>query len=224
MRDLATRALDGARALLRSEGEFAPGVTRVPWRALAAFVALPGFFYGAVMGLWGLRPLQALYSGLKVPLLIGLTTLLALPSSYVLHALLGLRDDFGAAVRGILAAQGTLTLSLVALAPITVLAYLSSADYAFAQAFNGLVFLAASVAAQVTLARHYQRLIARDGRHRLTLAAWAALYTFIAIQLAWLLRPFIGREDMATSFLRADAVQNAYVEIGWRMWRMLRGA
>lgn len=218
-----SRALTGGRALLQSEGVHALAARRVPWRALVRLVVLPGFGYGVVMGLWGLRPLQALYSGLKVPILIGLTTLLALPSSYVLHALLGLRDDFGAAVRGVLAAQGTLMLTLFALAPLTVVAYVSTPDYAFAQAFNGLMFLAASVAGQVTLARHYRVLIQRDRRHVVTLSTWAVLYTFVAIQLAWVLRPFIGRDDMVTSFLRADAFENAYIEIGWRMLRLIRG-
>jgi hypothetical protein len=210
-------------SFLHAEREHAVGAERVPWRALVLLVVLPGFGYGCVMGLWNLRPLQAFYSGVKVPLLIVCTTLLALPSAYVLHAVLGLRDDFGAVVRGVLAAQATLTAMLLALAPITGVAYLSFTEHAHATMFNGLVFLAASLAGQVTLSRHYRVLVRRNPRHRITRAAWLVLYVFVAIQLAWVLRPFIGQAGMEVSFLRSDALGNAYVEITRRLFPAFTG-
>lgn len=213
-----TRAASAALgALLRAEGAFSVGAPRVPWRALVLCVALPGFGYGVVMGLWNLRPMQALYSGLKVPLLIAGTTLLVVPSSYVLHALLGLREDFPAAARAVLAAQGTLAVTLLALAPVTGLAYLSTSHHVHATTFNGVVFLVASLMGQVTLTRHYRALIQRNPRHRITRAAWFVVYVFVAIQLAWVLRPFIGQRELEVRFLRADALGNAYVEITRRL-------
>ena len=74
---------------------------------------------------------------------------------------------------------------LASCVPLTALAYVSSTDYNFAIAFNGVVFLIASVAGQVTLSRHYAPLIARNPRHRLGRRAWLVLYVFVAVQLAF---------------------------------------
>jgi hypothetical protein len=213
-----SRVAATVHTFLHAEREHAVGAQRVPWRTLVLLIVLPGFGYGCVMGLWNLRPLQALYSGVKVPLLIVCTTLLALPSAYVLHALLGLRDDFGAVVRGVLAAQATVTAMLLALAPITGFMYLSLTQHVHATTFNGLVFLAASLAGQVTLRRHYRVLVRHNPRHRVTRAAWLVLYVFVAIQLAWVLRPFIGQAELEVSFLRTCALGNAYVEITRRLF------
>jgi hypothetical protein len=75
----------------------------------------------------------------------------------------------------------------------------------------------------VTLGRHYRGLVERNPRHRITRAAWLALYVFVAIQLAWVLRPFIGQRELEVTFLRSDALGNAYVEITRRLLPGLSG-
>ena len=52
-----------------------------------------------------------------------------------------------------------------------------------------------------------------DRGHRLVLIGWFVCYAFVAIQFAWLLRPFIGAPGLPTSFFRSDAWGNAYVEV-----------
>ena len=186
-------------ALLRSDGDDA---APAPWprRLLVALGA--GLFYGAVMGSYGSSPLQALYSALKVPLLVGVATLLCLPNFYTVNAVLGLRADFPRAVRAILSAQGTVAVVLASLAPITTVLYASLSVYALAVAANGVMFLIAALAGQVALARRYRPLIAANPRHRLGRAAWLTLYIFVSIQMAWVLRPFIGDPDKDFSFFR----------------------
>ena len=49
---------------------------------------------GTFGGLHGDRPLQLLYSALKVPLLLLVTFCLSLPSFFVLNTILGVRADF----------------------------------------------------------------------------------------------------------------------------------
>ena len=201
-----------ASDLLGSRGHFAVDASQQHWRALVAIAGLTCLLYGAICGSWSAHPLQMLYSGTKVPLMLGLTGLLCLPSFYVLNTVLGLRDDFARACRGILCAQATLGLALAALSPVTALAYVSGCSYPGATLTNGAVFLNATVASQWTLARHYRPLVAVNSRHRIALAAWMLLYSFVAIQLAWSLRPFIGSPDIAVTFLRADSWTNAYVD------------
>lgn len=210
-----------ADALLRGEGRFAVTAAGVPWKRIFTLLAVAGFVYGATMGSFGLRPLQAVYSGLKVPLLLCGATLCCLPSFVVLNTLLGLREDLASAVRAVLAAQGAVALVLAALAPVTVVAYASSSHYPFAITANGACFLVAAVAGQVALARPYRVLIARNPRHRVTRAAWLVLYILVAIQLAWMLRPYVGAPQLPTRFLREEPWDNAYV---WVVRTVMRAA
>jgi hypothetical protein len=62
-----------------------------------------------------------------------------------------------------------------------------------------------------------------DARHHVTRLAWLVLYVFVAIQLAWLLRPFVGDPGLATRFLRQDAWSNAYVVVARTLWELLTG-
>jgi hypothetical protein len=207
--------------LLRAQGRLAPGSGDLRWGLLPAVIAGAGLLYGAVMGAYGLRPLQMVYSSLKVPMLIAVSGLVCLPNLIVLNTILGLRQDLGAVLRGAALAQGTVCFCLAALAPITSVAYLSLDAYGDAVLFNGGVFLVAAIAGQVTLSRHYRPLIEANSRHRIARDVWLGLYVFVAIQMAWVLRPFVGDPLQPTRFFRVDAWSNAYVEVGALVWRMV---
>ena len=184
---------------------------------LAAMVALFGVFYGGVMGTFGgvqgQRGLQLLYSGVKVPLLLLVTFGLSLPSFFVLNTLLGVRADFARALRALIATQAVVTIVLAALAPFTALWYVSFAAYHPAVLFNAFIFGVASVSAQGLLRRWYAPLIARNPRHRLLLRVWLIIYAFVGVQMAWVLRPFVGDPSQPTHFFREGAWGNAYVEV-----------
>ena len=136
MGGLALRHVEG---VLRGDG----------LRAAVLAAVWGGATYGAVMGafggLFGERATQILYSAAKVPILLAVTTALALPSFYVLNALLGLRADFPDALRAVIGAQGAVGIVLAALAPYTAVWYVTSADYAEAIVFNGVMFAVARV-------------------------------------------------------------------------------
>ncbi len=193
--------------------------------ALAAITLFFGFLYGGVMGTFGGvaadRWQQALISGAKVPLLLLATFLIAVPSFFVLNTLAGVRADFPDAVRALASGQAVFTVVLAALAPYTLLWYALSASYPAAVLFNGLAFAAASLAAQATMRRRYRPLVARDPRHRWLLRGWLLIYTFVAVQMAWTLRPFIGDPDSPVQFVRDESWSNAYVAVGRLVWRTL---
>jgi hypothetical protein len=210
-------------ALLRAEGRYTAGRGVYPWRQLVTVLLAGGFLFGAAMGSFGARGLQALYSGVKVPLLIGASTLIALPSFFVINTLLGLRDDFSQALRAVLTAQGTVAVCLTGVATLVAFVYVSGIGYTAAILFNGACFMAAAVAGQITLGRQYRPLIDRDPRHRWGRAAWLTLYAFVAIQMAWTLRPFVGDPQLSTRFLRSSEIGNAYVEVAGLVWRFLQG-
>jgi hypothetical protein len=199
---------------------------RTLWR-FAMFLIAFGALYGAVMGTFrGLAGQsqwfrQIVYSGVKVPMLLTISFAISLPSFYVLNSLLGLGRDFGRAVRALVAAQAGLAIILASLAPITLLWYASSADYQQALLFNGMMFAVASFSAQWLVRSYYRPLIARNRRHRWMLWCWLFVYAAVAIQLAWLLRPFIGAPTVDVQFFREDAWDNAYVIVMRLAWRTL---
>lgn len=203
---------------LRGRGRFAVGAPLAGGlRWLFAFVLAGGVFYGAVMGSFsGLEPgrfQQLAYSGLKVPLLLLATFGLCLPSFFAINSVAGLRDDFGQALQAVVGTQACVTLVLAALAPVTAVFYASCSDYALAVGFNGAAFALAAATAQRVVRRYYDPLIRRNPRHRTMLHVWLALYVFVGIQAAWVLRPFIGDPAQPVAFFRPDAWGNAYVVV-----------
>ena len=181
-------------------------------------VVVCGLAYGAVMGSFGGRAGQMAYSAVKVPLLLGATVLLTLPCFFMVNTLLGLRDDFATALRGVIASQAGLTILLVSLAPITLFWYASSGVYQQAILFNGVMFGIASLGAQVILRRAYRPLIARNPIHQRLLKIWLVLYAFVGIQMGWILRPFIGEPSEPTQFFRPGAWDNAYEIVAKMAW------
>jgi hypothetical protein len=208
-----TAVLNNALIVLRPEGR-----GRIAPREAILLIVAFGLLYGAMMGTFygeggAPRPLQATFSAVKVPLLLMLTFVLALPSFYVVNMLFGLGGDFAQALRALLATQAGLTVILASFGPFTLLFYSSTTHYDAAILFNGLMFGVASFSAQRLLKRFYAPLITRNPRHRQMVRMWLILYAFVGIQMGWVLRPFIGKPGGATTFFREGAWGNAYVEV-----------
>lgn len=196
------------------------------WAVLGLFVGF-GLVYGAVMGSYDggqhMRPLQAAYSAIKVPLLLGATFALSLPSFFVLNTLAGLRRDIPEVVRALLTTQVGISITLASLAPFTMLWYRSTTSYDLAKLFNLAMFAIASFGGQFLLRRQYARLIRRSTAHKWMLRAWLVIYAFIGIQMAWVGRPFIGAPGMETRLLREGAWSNAYVHLAKVLWQAVGG-
>jgi len=45
------------------------------------------------------------------------------------------------------------------------------------------------------------------------LRIWFALFAFVAVQLSWNLRPFVGNPKAPAEFFRPDAFTNAYMAL-----------
>ena len=194
---------------------------------LAANLVLFGMLYGAVMGSFAVsgpeRIPQIFYSAVKVPLLLGVTFLIGLPSFFVLGSLFGLRRDFVESVRALVAAQAGLAIVLASLAPLTLFWYATSGNYAAALRFNLLMFTAASFAAQGLLRGYYRPLIARNGKHLWMLRTWLVIYAFVGVQMAWILRPFVGAPTAPVRFFREEAWGNAYLVVARLLGRTFGG-
>jgi hypothetical protein len=210
--------LRDAERMLRGEGAFAVGAAAVPWFRIARLLLVAGLVYGATMGSLGWNGVAIAFSACKLPIVLVFALTVCLPSFYVVHAVLGLRADFAAAARGILSAQGTLAVALCALAPVTAFFYACGIAYPIALLWNGAAFVIAMSCGQVTLARHYRVLVARDQRHRRTLIGWFLLYAFVSIKVGWVLRPFIGDPALPLEFLREGKwAENPYANLFWTL-------
>lgn len=181
-----------------------------------------GAFLGAFPGLHGPRPLQMLYSAIKLPMLLLVSFVLTLPAFFIVNTLLGLRNDFAPAVRALIGAQAVMSLVLAALAPLTAVWYCSDTSYHAATFFNGALFLIALTAGELLVRRQYGPLIRANPRHKVMLVGWFVVYIFVAIQLAWVLRPFIGDPELETLFSRPHKFDNAYLVIWDMIVRALR--
>jgi hypothetical protein len=200
-----------------------PGEREISLRVLARAVVLGGVLQGASMGAFAvLNGGSAAFiaiSAIKVPLFLGIAAALMLPALYVLYALIGLGDQFKTALRALIAGQAAFALILASLSPFTLVYYLSGATYRGALGFNLLLFALAGLAAQNTIRVRFKSLLERDARHSKLMSVGFGLWAFVAVQLAWNLRPFVGSPDAGAQFLRPDAFTNAYLAI----WRILVG-
>ena len=86
-----------AMLLLRARGVFAVESAVVPWARIAGLVVTAGLAYGLVMGSLGGNATGAVYSCVKLPMLLTFSLVVCLPNFYVMNAILGLRADFPAA-------------------------------------------------------------------------------------------------------------------------------
>jgi hypothetical protein len=221
---------------LRGRGAFDPSAPAAGRAAtLLGMTLLFSAFYGALMGSFGLcasgEGRLAAYCGIvavKTPMLLLVTFILCLPSFFVLNAVAGLRDDFAEALRAVLGSIACLAIVLAAFGPVTLFFYLCTGYYDAAILLNGAVFAIAAVASLKVSRRYYGPLIRRSPRHRTLMRVWFGVYIFVAIQMAWTLRPFIGDPNPETPvvFLRSTQFDNAYVEVVriiGQAWRMARG-
>jgi hypothetical protein len=201
--------------------------TRREWQQLVLLSAIFGALYGAAMGTYALslqRAPQVLLSAFKVPLWMLVTGGLSLPLFGVLYTLWGLQEDFRVVLRALLITQACFAMLLSALAPLTLFCYaslpLTTASYSGAVLFNVLIFGVASIGAQYRLKRQMKTLIENDWRHQKLLRAWLFIFSFIGVQMAWILRPFIGDPEGGVTFFREGAMGNAYIAL-WNI--VLRG-
>jgi hypothetical protein len=188
-----------------------------PWWTLALVICVAAASYGAVMGSWRVfepgRIVLVLIVASKMPLLICGTTLICMPGFFVLNTVLGLRADFAAAMRAVLAGQAALCAALLSLAPVTRFVYMCGVDHRTAILFNAAMFTLATVAAQVVMFRRYRPLMERRREHAVMLWVWVGMYAFVGMQMGWMLRPFIGNPAIRPTFFREEPFTNAYVVI-----------
>jgi hypothetical protein len=186
-----------------------------------AVIVVGAGLYGAAMGWWR-DPQQALYTALKFPLIILLTTAANALLNAMLAPLLGLnipfRQSFSAILMSfvvaaaILGAFSPLMAFLIWNAPPMSSATPSEPTYNFIKLTQVAVIAFAGVTGNVRLFQLLSRLGGGRGRACCVLFAWLAGNLFLGSQLSWILRPFIGSPSLPVEFFRTTALRGNFYE------------
>ena len=178
--------------------------------------------YGAAMGWWR-DPQQALYTAIKFPLIILLTTIGNALLNAMLAPLLGLNITFRQSFLAILMSFTIAATVLGSFSPIvafmvwnapmmTADGRMSGSTYNFIQLTHVAVIAFAGITANLRLLQLLKRLSGNAAVAHRVLFAWLAGNLFLGSQLSWIFRPFIGSPGLPVEFLRATAFKGNFYE------------
>ena len=195
-----------------------------PLRTSVLAILAGAALYGAAVGSNAGVLLQVTYSALKLPLLLASSSVLCLPAVLTVTAVFGHASAGRELARHVLASQAVVALALASLAPVLVLVLLSTSTYQVVKLASGGCFALATLAGHAALLRRTRAARESMPAVRAAVRGWSVAYALVGIQLAWLLRPFVGAPGLPTRFLREDAWGNAYVHLMKTVYQVLGGS
>ncbi|MBI3858376.1 MAG: hypothetical protein HY293_22050 [Planctomycetes bacterium] len=150
--------------------------------------------YGAILGMF--QPgLQTIFAAAKLPLVVLGTALLCTPTFYVFNGILGSKFTFRQTLAAVLWLSAAVALVLVAFAPISWFFTVSTRGAGFLTFLHVFVFFIASVYGIHSLNTARKYLDHLETRHTpihgAFLLLWFVIVLFVALQMAYYLRPFL---------------------------------
>ncbi len=196
-----------------------------------ALIVVGAGSFGMAMGSWR-APLQALYCGVKLPLILLLTALGNGLLNAMLAPLLGLNLPARQSLLAVLMSFTVAALILGAfspllgflvwnLPPLVTGAETNLAAHSVILLTETGMIACAGLAANLRLAQLLHVLAGQSVAGRNVLLAWLAGNLFLGSQLAWMARPFVGSPGLAVEFLRSDALKGSFFEALWSAARHL---
>jgi len=185
--------------------------------------------YGATIGLWR-SPMQAVFTGIKFPLVVLLTTLVNALVNSMIAQLLGNGITFRQSSAAILTSFALMSVILVSFSPVTLFIWfntppLSSGDSYISHSFMLVSHISiigmAGIISNVQLLRMLKALCGQPGAAIRILGSWLAMNLFLGCQLSWILRPFVGSPGLPVQFLRGNAFEGNFYEIAFQSFRNL---
>lgn len=186
---------------------------------------LSGFF-GLVAGAYS-GAFQAVAAAIKLPFLFFATFAVCFPAFYVVQVLVGSRLRLLQVVVLVVAALALTSVLLAAFVPITAFFLVTGANYYFQHLLNIVLAGVAGLFGMYALHDGLSMVCEKRGvypRKALTIMrAWAVLFAFVGIQLAWTLRPFLG--DRSEPFQVLGRYQgNFYTAVIYAVKQLTAGA
>jgi hypothetical protein len=191
-----------------------------------AWIIVGAGIYGAAVGMWRGGE-QALYTAIKLPLIILLTALANALLNGMLAPLLGLnitlRQSFFAILTSfsisaaILGAFSPLVAFIIWNTPPLVIGLqISGVTYGSILLAHVIVIAFAGTVANLRLSQWLRQLGGTPAAARRVLCAWLAGNLFLGSQLSWILRPFVGSPGLPVEFLRPNALHGSFYETIFR--------
>ena len=182
--------------------------------------------YGACLGIWR-APRMAVYTGIKFPLIILLTTLGNALLNGMLAPLFGLNLRFRESLVAILMSFAIAAAILGSLSPLLYFVVwnmpemvpgspVTGSAYAAFQLSQVAAIAGAGIAANVRLMQFLRRISGDVVVARKVLFAWLAGNLFLGSQLTWILRPLFGAPFLPVEFLRPNALEGNFYETVFR--------
>jgi hypothetical protein len=185
-------------------------------------IAVGAGLYGAAMGWWR-APQQALYTAIKLPLILLLTAtgnaLLNAMLAPLLGLSLSLRQSFFAILMSLTIAAAVLG-SFSPLAafvvwntpPLSAGERISNSTYNLMLLTHVVVVAFAGIVANLRLVKLLRELSGSRAVAARVLLGWLAGNLFLGSQLSWILRPFVGSPVLPVAFLRETAFKGNFYE------------
>ena len=189
-------------------------------RFLMALVAAMYAAYGLSMGLFH-NGYASVVSAVKLPMLYLLTLLVCFSALYTLNALIGARLSPLACLRLLLLAISTNAVALAGYAPFSLFFTMTTSrdGYTFLVAMHIVVFALAGALSFAQVVRLF-RAVARGSQRRVSPAfflIWGLVYMFVATQMSWVLRPWIGKPTIEYQIIRP--LGGSFYEGAWDVGR-----
>jgi len=191
----------------------------------AATLVLMTALYGAAAGAYA-GPLQAVSAAIKLPLLFLGTLAICFPAFFVVQVLAGSRLKLTQVLAMVLNALALTAVLLATAVPVSAFFLLTGANYYFLTLLHVAIVLGAGLVGMVTLHEGLAFACEQRGvyprKAMAIMKAWAVLFAFVGIQMAWNLQPFVGdRGEPFKVFRRHEG--NFYTAIVYSFGRLLRG-
>jgi hypothetical protein len=188
--------------------------------------------YGATMGGWR-DSLQALYTGIKLPLAILITTAGNGLLNGMLAPLLGLNVSFRRSLVAVLVSFAITSIVLGALSPVSLFLVwntpplvgatrLSSPEYGMLQLSLALFVAIAGIIGNLQLLPLLRHWAGSAAVARNVLLAWLAGNLLLGSQVCWVMRPFIWDPSRPVEFIGREYFHGSFLETVWQaVWRLI---
>lgn len=195
------------------------------------FIAIGAGVYGAAMGWWR-SPVQAFYTGLKLPLAILGTTFGNALLNAMLAPLLGLNFTFRQSQMAILL---SFTITAIVLGgfsplaafvvwntpPLTLATTRVAPEYGFLQLTLTVFVATAGIIGTVKLLPWLRRWTNNLGVSLRVLVAWLAVNLLLGSQICWVLRPFLWDPNRPEEFIGPEGLSGSFFETVFEALRRL---
>jgi len=181
--------------------------------------------YGAAAGAYA-GPAQALSAAIKLPVLFLGTLLICFPGFFVVQVLGGSRLRLAQVLALVLGSLALSAILLAAVVPVAAFFLFTGANYYFLSLLHAAIVLGAGLVGMVALHEGLALACEQRGvypkKAMTIMKAWAVLFAFVGIQMAWNLQPFVGDRGEPFQLFRHNE-GNFYTAVVYSIQKLAHG-